>query len=709
MKNSLRKRFIALGLCVSPFLLVSPSFAQNTAFTYQCLLKDGGSPANGIYDLRCTIFDAGAGMNQIGNALTNSAVSVSNGLFAVVLDFGNVFDGGARWLEIAVRTNGDLGDFTTLLPRQAITSTPYAIQSLNAASATVAASANSISAANISGTIAPAQLPASVLTNGASGVNISGTFTGNGAGVTNIAVSSVGPAGTFSLLFGTYFPLSSNYVVGNKPSATVVVDVNGDGKPDLVTANTYSNSVTVLTNNGSGLFGVSANYPVGANPEGLAAADLNGDGKVDLVTANANDQTLTILTNNGAGIFGSNATINVSGTSPIPVFVAAADINGDGKPDLLVLNNNSGSLMVFTNNGSGIFGSNTVYALDNGPIALAVTDVNGDGTPDIVTANEFSSTLMVFTNNSSGALTFIGRYSLAGGGGANWVAAADVNGDGKVDLISANFSAQTLSVLTNNGNGVFSSPVNYSVGKARSIVAADVNGDNKVDLIAGVDVTSGGSLVVLTNKGNGLFSVAVTNAVGVGPYGYAADLNSDGLTDLVSANFGANTLTVLLQAPRIVSPAALVFNNSADIFNGSFSGNGAGITNIPLNALQILPLTNNQTGVTLGGAFSGNGGALTNINAANLTNAIADARLSANVPLLNRTNVFARTNWFTGVTIATNANNQFAGIFSGDGSGLTNLNANAVSDGLTTNLTVLAPDGSTNVLVFTNGILKAVQ
>ena len=82
---------------------------------------------------------------------------------------------------------------------------------------------------------------------------------------------------------------------------------------------------------------------------------------------------------------------------------------------------------------------------------------------------------------------------------------------------------------------------------------------------------------------------------------------------------------------------------------------------------------------------------------------------SANVPLLNGTNVFSRTNRFTGVTIATNANNQFAGIFSGDGSGLTNLNANAVSNGLTTNIAVLTPDGGTNVLVFTNGILRAVQ
>src|SRR4051812_19513006 len=85
------------------------AFAQGTAFTYQGRLNDGTTPANGVYDFQFAIYDAGTNGNQIGNALTNSATSVTNGLFTVVIDFGNIFTGGSNWLDIGVRTNGGAG------------------------------------------------------------------------------------------------------------------------------------------------------------------------------------------------------------------------------------------------------------------------------------------------------------------------------------------------------------------------------------------------------------------------------------------------------------------------------------------------------------------------------------------------------------------------------------------------------------------------
>src|SRR5215471_8118917 len=156
--------------------------AQGTAFTYQGRLNDGASPANGSYDLTFTLFDTNSGGSAIAGPVTNSAVGVSNGLFTTTLDLGTNFTGADRWLEIGARSNG-VGTFTALSPRQQVTSTPYAIRAANAASA---ASASSVAAANITGMIPLAQLPASVITNGASGVSISGTFSGNGAGVTNL-------------------------------------------------------------------------------------------------------------------------------------------------------------------------------------------------------------------------------------------------------------------------------------------------------------------------------------------------------------------------------------------------------------------------------------------------------------------------------------------------------------------------------------------
>src|SRR4051794_11592519 len=99
---------------------------QGTSFTYQGRLNDGVTPAAGLYDLRFALYDAPSGGAQQGSFVTNQAVAVSNGLFGVMLDFGNQFTGSTRWLEIGVRTNGG-GAFTALAPRQQLTATPYAV------------------------------------------------------------------------------------------------------------------------------------------------------------------------------------------------------------------------------------------------------------------------------------------------------------------------------------------------------------------------------------------------------------------------------------------------------------------------------------------------------------------------------------------------------------------------------------------------------
>src|SRR5262245_6930485 len=127
----MKKLMHIVGNSMLAFILVSAArvAAQGTAFTYQGRLNDGGGAASGSYDLRFAVYDAGSGGNLIAGPVTNSATGVSNGLFAVGLDFGaGVFTGPGRWLEIGVRTNsGSPGAFTTLGQRQALTASPYAI------------------------------------------------------------------------------------------------------------------------------------------------------------------------------------------------------------------------------------------------------------------------------------------------------------------------------------------------------------------------------------------------------------------------------------------------------------------------------------------------------------------------------------------------------------------------------------------------------
>jgi hypothetical protein len=109
---------------------VNPAAAQGTAFTYQGRLSDNGLPVTGSYDLAFVLFNAGTGGGQVNGAITNLGVGVTNGLFTVTLDFGGNFPGADRWLEISVRSAGG-GSYTTLNPRQKLTSTPYAITAAN--------------------------------------------------------------------------------------------------------------------------------------------------------------------------------------------------------------------------------------------------------------------------------------------------------------------------------------------------------------------------------------------------------------------------------------------------------------------------------------------------------------------------------------------------------------------------------------------------
>ena len=272
-------------------------------------------------------------------------------------------------------------------------------------------------------------------------------------------------------------------------------------------------------------------------------ADVNEDGKLDLVSANWYDNTLSVFTNNGNGVFGSNAIYTVGYG---PRCIVAADINGDGKLDLICADQGDNALVVLTNNGTGGFHLASSIATGAGTLPATVTaaDVNGDGKVDLISANYGNNTLSVFTNNRVGVFSLKATYAV--GGNPRSVIAADVNGDGKVDLICVNVSSNTLSVLTNNGVGGFGSNATYNVGSNPiSVGAADLNGDGKVDLFCSNQGDN--TLLVLTNNGHGIFGSNATYAVGNAPSAViAADVNGDGTMDLICANYNTSgTLSVL--------------------------------------------------------------------------------------------------------------------------------------------------------------------
>ena len=351
---------------------------------------------------------------------------------------------------------------------------------------------------------------------------------------------------------GNFAP-ATTYQVGSGPTSVAAVDVNGNGKIALISANLIDGTLTVLTNDGSGGFDSNATLNVGSGPYSyplnVAAADGDGDGKPDLISANLGDGTLTVLTNNGSGGFGFNATLNV-GLSPnsAPAFVLAADVNGDGKPDLISANSGDNTVTVLTNDGSGGFVLDVTFTVGTYPVSIAAVDVNGDGKIALISANENDGTLIVFTNDGRGGFGYNTTLNVGSGPGSGpaSVVAVDINGDGKPSLISANSNDGTLTVFTNNGQSGFGSNATLVVGSGPlCVAAADVNGDGKPDLICAN--SNDGTLTVLTNNGSGGFGSFATLTVGSYPqFAVVADINGDGLPDLISANYYDDSLSVLL-------------------------------------------------------------------------------------------------------------------------------------------------------------------
>lgn len=228
---------------ISHAFLLPRAQAQSPAFSYQGSLNDNNAPANGLYDLTFTLFAAETNGTAIAGPVTNATTQVSNGLFTVAIDFGpGVFTGGSNWLEIAVRTN-DSANFTTLTPRQPVNSAPYAWFANTASNVT-----GSISATNITGIVPLAQLPSTLITNGASDVSVSGIFSGDGSSLTNVMVNpqsiskSPGIVSVVAVLNSAPTPSTNWVFYALDPAATNFTCTGGI----LQTNPTYPNNTIVV-------------------------------------------------------------------------------------------------------------------------------------------------------------------------------------------------------------------------------------------------------------------------------------------------------------------------------------------------------------------------------------------------------------------------------------------------------------------------------
>ena len=276
-------------------------------------------------------------------------------------------------------------------------------------------------------------------------------------------------------------------------------DFNGDGSPDLATANTVG-SVSVLLGNGNGGFAAPNDFATGSGPRSVTSADFDGDGDPDLAIANYESDTVSILLGNGSGGFGAKTDFAVGH----PWSVTSADFNGDGNPDLATSNPDSNNVSVLLGTDSGSLEAPSDFTVGRAPMEVTSADFDGDGDPDLATANLNDGTVSVLLGTGSGG--FGAKTDVPSGSGPRSVTSADFDGDGDPDLATANLNDSTVSVLLGDGDGDFRPnevfPVDASGDGPFDLTGADFDGDGNADLATANYFTFGeGSVSVLLGTG----------------------------------------------------------------------------------------------------------------------------------------------------------------------------------------------------------------
>ncbi|HEX3989330.1 MAG TPA: tail fiber domain-containing protein [Verrucomicrobiae bacterium] len=545
-------------LCLLPALAlldVAPRAAgQGTAFTYQGGLNEGSAPANGSYDFVFSLYNDPLAGSQIGVARTNLALSVSDGLFTTTLDFtGAPWNGQALWLQVLVRTNG-FGAFSVLTPRQAFTSTPYAIQSLNA---TTAGSASSVAATNLSGIIPVPALP---------NIPLSGDVTGT-QGATIVA--TVGGQSATNIASGAIAANAASTT--NAPGTIVMRDASGNFAAGAITANSFSG-------NGSGLLFL--------NPANLfpGTAAINISGSASNVTGNIGDFQLStnVALLNGSNVFsGFIAATNAGNifTGTFSGILSGNALTANDFTDSLagdVIGNQSATTVAgvggqsSSNIASGVIAANSATS-SNAPGTIVLRDASGNFAAGAIFASSLAG--------DGGALTNLNPASLFGG-------TAAINISGSAASISGNIADSQLS--TN---------------------VPQLNGTNA---FAGTNVFAG---VTMATNGNNIFSGTFTGSLNGNAT--TATSAAQAATAVTANNFSGSLLGQVVGTQGATTVVTVGGQSAASVASGASTANSATSASTA-NTIVKRDVSGNFSAGTITANFNGNGAALTNLSPSQL-------------------------------------------------------------------------------------------
>ena len=388
------------------------------------------------------------------------------------------------------------------------------------------------------------------------------------------------------------------------PYSAVLGDFNHDGNVDIATTSfTQTGGVSILLGNGDGTFKTHLDSPTGPYPSVMVAGDFNDDGKLDLVVANSNttSQLLSTLIGNGDGTFQNNISQTVSATVSS---VAAGDFNGDGKLDIAAVIMNTSAVSIFLGNGDGSFAAPVQYS--TGPMLLSppghnvlVGDFNGDGKPDLAVATDNGIAVLLGNGNGTFQPFSLVTSLNSADPGDDLLALADMNSDGKLDIVKATQTG-IINVALGNGDGTFRQGPSFqlpAILSTGSPVVGDFNGDGKPDLAFASESTN--VATILLGNGDGTFSGHIEYSVpSINDMNLmlGADFNGDGALDMALFDYGASEFSVFLNsAVAAFAPRALQFANQ-----GLDTASSA--QNVTLTNPGAAPLT--VTTIAAGGDFA---------------------------------------------------------------------------------------------------------
>jgi hypothetical protein len=369
----------------------------------------------------------------------------------------------------------------------------------------------------------------------------------------SLAASCIALLGSGAWVAGFSPAPGSPVAVGKRPNGITAADLNGDGKLDLVTTNGGSSDVSVLLGDGSGRFRPAAGSPlaVSAPPHLAAASDLNGDRRPDLVVTAHDSHGVFVWLGDGRGRFtpASGSPFQALGSGkPHNHGLALDDLDGDGNVDVATTDDTAHCVAVLRGDGKGAFRSapGSPFPVGREPYPLALADLDKDGRLDIVTPNVGGASLSVLLGDGRGFAP-APASPIAVTARPYFVALGDLNADGRVDAVVAHDDVSLVTLLMGDGRGGFKpsgSPLDVGRRPWKAVIH-DMDRDGKLDVVLG----AGGAVILLLGDGRGGFTRAPGSpfTVGRGAWSVAVgDLDGDGRPDIATADLEDDTVTVLL-------------------------------------------------------------------------------------------------------------------------------------------------------------------